>query len=165
MNRVELLADRLDAARKWTNNLLADVEAPLWFKCPAAGVGHVAWQVGHLAASQVALVPVRCLGLEPTKYVSDAFRATFGKGSTPVEVHSKYPPLAEIRDTFDRIHSQTLELIRGMAETDLDAPAVGEPHPYFTTKAGAIGIAAMHETFHAGQIALIRRLAGKAPLR
>ena len=76
MNTIDLLIDRLQTARKWTRDLLADIEDACWFDPPAPGVGHVAWQVGHLAASQVVLVHVRCFNRVYTEQVSASFRAT-----------------------------------------------------------------------------------------
>ncbi len=165
MNTLDVLIDRLQAARRWTCDLLADVEESRWFDAPAPGLGHVAWQIGHLAASQVALIHTRCFNKTYTDHLSASFRDTFGRGSKPVADRSAYPPIPDIRATFDRIHRESIDLISGMNPAELDAPVAGEPHPMFVSKAGAIGMAALHETFHAGQIALIRRLAGKAPLR
>ncbi len=165
MTRIELLIDRLQIARGWTRSLLADIEAERWFEMPAPGVGHVAWQIGHLAASQVVLIHVRCFDLAYTDVVPDLIRTTFGRGSTPVAGSAAYPPLAEIRALFDRIHDDAIDRIRGMKDSELDNQAGEEPHPLFKNKAGAIGTAALHETFHAGQIAMIRRIFGKAPLR
>ncbi len=165
MNKLEMLIDRLQVARTWTKGLLTDVEESRWFDPPAPGVGHVAWQVGHLASSQVALIHVRCFGREYTQHAPERFRQTFGKGSTPVADPTAYPPISEIRRMFDQLHRESIDLIRGMTDAELDEPTLGEAHPMFTTKAGAIGTAAIHETFHGGQIALIRRLAGKKPLR
>lgn len=165
MHTLELLIDRLQVARNWTCNLLADIEEARWFDAPAPGAGHVAWQVGHLAASQVVLIHVRCFERTYTDHLSALFRDQFGRGSTPVANPAAYPPISDIRTAFDRIHRESIEMISGMNREELDSPTAGEPHPMFSTKAGAIGMAAMHETFHAGQIALIRRLAGKPPLR
>ena len=165
MTTLDILIDRLQASRRWTGNLLADIEETRWFDPPAPGAGHVAWQVGHLAASQVVLVHTRCFDKVYTDHLSATFRDTFGRGSKPVADPKAYPPIAEIRAEFERIHRESIALIAAMDPRELDAPTSGDPHPMFTTKGTAIGMAALHETFHAGQIALIRRLAGKAPLR
>ncbi len=165
MTTLDILIDRLQRARRWTIDLIDNFEESKWFDAPAPGVGHVAWQLGHLAASQVVLVHTRCFNLNYTDHLSASFRDTFGRGSKPVADRAAYPPLADIRGTFDRIHNETIELIKKINPAELDTPAYGDPHPMFTHKAGAIGMTAMHECFHAGQIALIRRLAGKDPLR
>lgn len=160
-----MLLDRVTTARKWTNDLITDVEEAKWFDMPAGGIGHVAWQLGHLAASQVALVHMRCFGKKFTDVAPDSFRKTFGRGSEPVADRTKYPPLGEIRSEFDRIQADVLKLVSGLPDAALDEPAGAEPHPMFTTRCGAVGMVALHETFHAGQIAVLRRLFGKAPLR
>lgn len=165
MNRIGLLINRLQAARGWTKSLMADIEDARWFEAPAPGVGHVAWQVGHLAASQIALIHVRCCGMTFADAAPDGFIKTFGRGSTPVSDANAYPPLDEIRSRFERIHDDVIARVSAMNDGDLDAPAGSEPHPMFKSKAEAIAMAAMHESFHAGQIALMRRLWGKAPLR
>jgi hypothetical protein len=42
---------------------------------------------------------------------------------------------------------------------------VDNPHPMFSTKLGALMFCPFHEMLHAGQIGLLRRLFGNAPLR
>lgn len=165
MTQLELLIDRLQTARGWTKSLLADIEDSRWFEMPAPGVGHVAWQIGHLASSQVALVHMRCFNMKFGDVLEESIIPTFGRGSSPVADKSKYPPLAEIRAMFDRVHGDTVKLISGMKDADLESAVAGDPHPFFKLKSGAIGMTAMHETFHAGQIAMTRRIFGKAPLR
>lgn len=165
MKITDLLVDRLQTGRMWTNSLLADIEESRWFEMPHPGVGHVAWQVGHLAASQIVLIHVRCFGMAYTDVAPDSIRTTFARGSTPVADKSKYPSIAEIRALFDRVQNDVIHRVSGMSESELDEQAGAEPHPMLKYKAGAIAMAAMHETFHAGQIAMIRRIFGKAPLR
>jgi len=165
MNRKELLADRLDVARRWTQDLLDHTERTHWFRMPGDQIGHIAWQMGHLAVSQVALIHVRCFGLEEAEHITPEQKKLFGRGSTPVADMGAYPSLDEITALFDRIQTESLGLIRGMDEATLDEPTGDPPHPLFATRAGAIGTAAMHESFHTGQIAIIRRLAGLKPLR
>ncbi len=165
MTKLELLIDRLAAARRWTSSLLADIPEANWFDMPAPSTTHVAWQVGHLAVSQAALIHGRCFGRGIPDCVPAGFPQAFGRGSTPVPDAARQPTIAEIRATFERLHAEAMDLIAGLSESDLAQPAGTEPHPMFTTKEGAIAMAFMHETFHAGQIALLRRLAGQPALR
>ncbi len=165
MNIVELLADRMDTARNWTLDLLEDIEEARWFAAPAPGVQHIAWQVGHLGSSQVALIHARCCGKSPDDCLPAGFREKFGRGSKPVPDGTAYPSIESIRGTFDRVHAETLELIRSFDADRLDEPATGEPHPMFKTKGECIATTISHETFHAGQIALTRRIFGKAAIR
>ncbi|HUN82092.1 MAG TPA: DinB family protein [Phycisphaerae bacterium] len=163
MDTKQLLIERLETARRWTNGLLEDIETGTWFDAPGQGLGHCAWQIGHLAASQIVLLHMRCFGRQFADCAPAEYQGLFARGSTPVADAKAYPPLATIRDFFDHTQKDCLEMIRSMPESELDKPT--EPHPMFSTKAGAISMLNMHECFHAGQIALIRRLRGKAPLR
>jgi len=165
MNAIDLLVNRVVVARKWTQTLLNDIEETRWFDAPAPGVQHVAWQVGHLAASQTALMHFRCFGKKPEEHVPAGFIAQFGRGSTPKAERSAYPPLPEIRVIFDRIQEETIALMKSISPAELSAPTNGDPHPMFENKGQCFAMVAMHEAFHAGQIALTRRIFGKSPLR
>lgn len=165
MTTLDLLIERLIAARRWTTNLLADVEESRWFDCPAPGIQHIAWQVGHLAASQAVLLHNRCFNIPLAEVVPESFTKQFGRGSKPVADASAYPPIADIRRMFDGVQADCLTRIRQLSLPDLELPAFGDPHPMFTTRGEAVAMAVMHEAFHAGQIALTRRLFGKAALR
>lgn len=165
MTITDLLVERLMLARKWTELLLADIEEFRWFEMPCSPTGHVAWQVGHLAASQIVLVHHRCGDRPLAEALPEAIRLMFGRGSTPVADPTRYPPISEIRSLFERTQQEVIGMVRRFSVTDLESPAGTEPHPMFTTKAGAISMAFMHETFHGGQIAMLRRAFGKAALR
>lgn len=165
MRMSDLLINRLQTGRKWTHSLISDIDEARWFEMPNGVTGHVAWQLGHIAASQVVLLHNRCFGKAFTDVLPDAMRLTFARGSTPVADSSKYPSIVEIRSMFERVHNDAIERVRTLGEADFDAPAGDEPHPLFRNKGEAILMAAMHETFHAGQIAMIRREFGMPALR
>ena len=63
-----------------------------------------------------------------------------------------------------RVHHQALAELPMVDDAELDNPT-DPPHPVFKTKLGAIDFSSQHELVHAGQIAMLRRLMGKAPLR
>ncbi len=59
------------------------------------------------------------------------------------------------------VQHKSLKAIQEMDDTFLGGPALGpggKPHPLFDDRRGAISHASRHEAFHAGQLALIRRL-------
>src|SRR5450755_4734395 len=85
-------------------------------------------------------------------------------GSQPVAGAANNPPLAEIERVFDGVHALSLAELAGRTDEEMDVP-LDQPRPLFKTKLGAVEWCAQHEFVHAGQIALLRRLMGKAPLR
>jgi len=162
---IEHLIDRLEAAARWTNDLTKDIDEGRWFEAPREDLGHVAWQLGHIAVSRIALVHVRCGERTVEDCCDPHLVKIFGRGSTPVANPESYPALGVIRALYTETHEQVLKLVRELPADALQKETAGPPHPMFNDKAGAISMAAMHECFHCGQLALMRRLWGMPALR
>jgi hypothetical protein len=164
--RFEIALKQIGFAREYTLGLIADIEDADWFRQPPGTTTHVAWQVGHLAVAEygLGLFRIRGRGDGDAELLTSSFRKQFGKGSTPTGDAAKHPSPAEIRQVLDNVHQQVLRELAGRSEAELDVP-VDEPHALFDTKLGALFFCSLHEMMHAGQIGLLRRLLGKAPLR
>ncbi len=166
MRDVDTLIESIDGSRDWTLKLIADLEDGDWTFQPADGLHHALWICGHLASSQQTLVLMRVLGHAKAH---EEFVAHFphGDGVKSASAHA-YPSATAVRDTMAAIHGDVLDGIRSMSAEHLGEPCGGPggaAHPHYTTKRGAILHCARHEAFHAGQLALIRRLIGKPFLR
>ena len=166
MSQLELAMKQIRIARLYTKDMLSHIDDADWFSQPSEGVTHVAWQVGHLAVAQYGLALKRVWGeqQEDEELIPTEFRKQFGKGSVPVPDRDAYPSPDEIRVVFDGVYKQTLDELKDLPEESLSESA-GDPHPMFKTKLEALQWCASHEFIHAGQIALLRRLFGSAPLR
>lgn len=167
MSRLAMVVNEMEFARAYSLQLIESVHEADWFRMPPAGVTHVGWQVGHLAVAKYSLTLRRMRGEQPAdeQLVSAEFRGLFGIGSEPTPDAAKYPAPAEIRAVFDRVHEAGLATAKGLSDEGLDQPAIGGAHPVFKTKLGALLWCARHEMLHAGQIGLLRRQLGQAPLR
>jgi uncharacterized damage-inducible protein DinB len=162
---LDLAIEQIVFARNYTVKLLETVPESAWFRMPAEGVTHVAWQVGHLAMAEYRLTLERTRGRQPgdEQLISDAFLLQFGRESVPDAEPSHYPDPAEIREVFDRVHRQALHELPRLDDAELAEPPL-KPHPLFTTRLGGLHWCSQHELLHAGQIALLRRLLGQSPL-
>jgi uncharacterized damage-inducible protein DinB len=156
---LRLAIEQIVFARNYTNWLLGQTPTAEWYRQPAGGVSHVAWQAGHLAYAEYRLALWRIRGERPEDegLFSPKFKRLFGADSVPQE-ESAYPP-DEIRAALDRVHSQVLRELPGLGEDELDRP-VPHPHPFAKTKLLALLWCAHHEMLHAGQIGLLRRQLG-----
>ena len=166
MSSLSLANERIERARGYTLQLLADVEDELWFTQPAGSPTHIAWQVGHIAMAQYAVCLMRVRDAQPgdREIMSRPFRKQFSKGSTPVADPSANPSAAEIRTVFNAVHAQVMKELPTFDEEELQQE-LAAPHEMFTTKIAALHFSADHEMLHAGQIGLLRRLLGKEPVR
>ncbi len=160
------IIEQIKFARAYTLTMLADIDESDWFVMPAGAPTHIAWQVGHIAMAEYGLALFRQRGRKPEDMdlMSSVFRKLFSRGSVPDMDAAKYPSPAEIRQTFDRVHEQALLEITTFTAEQLsqpcDPPTVGP-----ATNMGALLLCPMHEMVHVGQIGVLRRLMGKAPVR
>lgn len=166
MRLSEALALQLDGARDWTLRLLADLHGDDWVFQPAPGLAHPLWICGHLAVSQHVLIHVRCLD---RPLLDESFASNYPIGG-PIRSTAEhgYPDSEHVLRVMADVHAATLAAVRGMSDELLSEPAYGQggaPHPHYKDKLGAVAHCARHEAFHAGQLALIRRLRGKPFLR
>jgi DinB superfamily len=166
ISRIELALERLRRTRAFTESFLSDLTEPEWHWTPSEFTTHVAWQVGHLAVAQYSLCLRRIRGENAAdrEFISEEFFDAFKLGSKPIAEPSQGPSVEEIKRVFDTVLQRSLAELSGRSDKELDVP-LEQPRPAFKTMLGAIEWCPQHELVHAGQIALLRRLMGKAPLR
>jgi len=165
MSRLHDAIDQIVFSRKYTINLLDTINVADWFRMPSEGVTHVAWQVGHLAMAQYRLGMLCLRGTRPADdaLIPPNFILAFRRESVADPDPGKYPPPADIRATFDRVHEHLLTELATMPESDLDLPLL-TPHRLSATRIACLRWCAAHEMLHGGQIGLLRRLLGHRPL-
>lgn len=159
------LRDQLMLARRYTCELLDDIAPDQWFTQPAGLGTHVAWQVGHLAMAELRLCVFYLRPMTPADHavMSDAFMAHFRKGAVPSADPQAYPPWEDILRTFHAVHEYVLANWRDYATIDLLTPCLPH-HRVGKVKLDMLAWVTRHEMIHAGQIGLLRRLLGRAPL-
>jgi hypothetical protein len=164
MTPLALALDQIAFARRYTLGFLDGLDPADWFRMPAEGVTHIAWQVGHLAFAQYRLALERVRGVRPdvASLITPAFLQTFGRDSVPDPDPARYPPVAEIRRVLDAVHVQVMRDLADHPADDLANPPL-TPHRLARTKLDVLLWCGQHELVHAGQIALLRRLSGRAP--
>ena len=165
MSRLAVAVEQLVTVRKYSLNLIDDIDPADWLRQPREGVSHVAWQVGHLATAEYWLTLNRIRGrkAEDAELLSDEFVQRYGRLTTPDPDPAKNASPTELRATLERVHAQTLQELSQLSEAVLDEP-VSNAHRMFTTKGQALLWCAQHEMLHAGQIGLLRRQLGYPPL-
>lgn len=165
MSRLSDAFDQMVLVRRFTNEMLATIPESDWFHMPPQGVTHVAWQVGHLAMAEFKLMLERQRGSQrgDEQLITPAFLAAFARMSVVDPDPAKYPSLAEIRATFDRVHERVLVEVPTYLDSDLDAPLTVS-HRICKTRIDFLRWCSAHEMSHAGQIGLLRRLFGHAPI-
>jgi uncharacterized damage-inducible protein DinB len=120
------------------------------------GGSSIHWIVGHLLATRSAAL--RLLG-EPPLW-SDAEAAPFARGSRPADPQEVPVPFEHLLDDLRRSDDLIRAGLDRVCDEDLGAP-LGQG------RAGTVGDQLVkfhyHEGYHAGQIGVLRRVAGRPP--
>ncbi len=163
---LQLATQQIVFARTMLLPLLEDIGEEEWFAMPAGLPTHLAWQVGHIAMAEYGLTLFRIRGRQEIdlQLMSSSFRKLFSRGTVPTADTSKYPSGAEILATFHRVHEQAMAELPTYTEEQLNEP-VDMPYAGYPNKLGCLLFCSHHEMLHAGQIGLLRRMLGKAPIR
>lgn len=167
--------DQVIAQMNWTRQyslqLIDSIPEELWYVRPSLGEGrycgtHVAWQVGHLAVSQYGLMLFRQRGRSPgdLELMPGWLRKQFGRGTTPSPTAEGMPTPQDLLLRLSNIHAQAIEEVSKLSAETLAEPT-DMPFTAYPIKLGALLFTPIHESLHAGQIGLIRRLHGLAPIR
>jgi hypothetical protein len=157
---------QVDFARRYTLGLLENVPEELWPVVPVGGSSHIAWQVGHLAVSQYGLMLFRQRGRAEgdLELMPGWLRKRFGRGSVPPTAPSDIPSKAELLDCLDKIHTASMAALPTFTAEQLMEPTE-MPYAVHPIKLGALLFCPLHESIHAGQIGVLRRMLGLAPVR
>ena len=154
--------------RQYTQKLIETVPHDLWYTMPPGTTTHVAWQVGHLAVSQYGLMLFRQRGRVEAdiELMPGWLRKNFGRGSQPATANPnvKQPTPETLLEHFNAIHAQACAEVSRLPYATLIEPS-DMPYAAYPIKLGALLFSPLHESIHAGQIGILRRLHGLEPLR
>ncbi len=164
MTAIEFIRMGLETSKAATLGLIEDMkDAPLT-QPTAKGGNHPLWILGHLAYSEANVVNHIILGNEnPLIH----WKGLFGDGGEPVADAARYPSMKELTEAFDVARSNTLGVLDGLAESDLDQPSKNCPpdrEAFFGTIGKCFLILTLHPAMHRGQVADARRVLGRQPL-
>lgn len=158
--------EQMSWTRQYSLQLIESIPRELWYVQPSSATTHVAWQVGHLAVSQYGLMLFRQRGRAPgdLELMPGWLRKQFGRGTTPSAFNEKSPRPDELLKRLNAIYECAQHEVRSFTAEQLAEP-IEMPYAAYPIKLGALLFCPIHESLHAGQIGMLRRLHGLDPLR
>lgn len=120
---------------------------------------HILWLTGHIACA----MDWMSAGAMGTPFeVPQRFAPLFSFGSQPIPDASAYPGLGELMGMLNRAIEATVARTMTLRDEDLtrELPEGFPVAKFFPTIGDLLAGAACHTTYHAGQIALLRRAQG-----
>lgn len=157
---------QMEFARNYTLGLISEIPEDLWQKAPEGLPSHFAWQIGHLAVAQYGLMLFRQRGRAEgdVDLMPGWFRKRYSRGTNALGDTTPHPDRQTMLEMLSRIHSASMEFMR-QTSADLLMEPTEMPFAAYPIKLGAFLFCPLHESIHSGQIGLLRRAHGLAPIR
>ncbi len=158
MNVKDLLRHNIEFTHFITKKYVEDITDDEMLVRAVPGSNHLAWQLGHLIASERWLL--EGIGADAPD-LPQGFDDKHGKNNTESDDPGDFLTKAEYIALMEQMHEAAEAAIDKTDEAGLDEPSPEKLRSYFPTVGSVLYMAGGHEMMHTGQIAAIRRKLGK----
>ena len=129
---------------------------------PAPGMNHIAWQLGHLIASEHKMIDMVCPGVMPP--LPPDFAEQHAKETAASDAASMFLSKQEYPRLMDEQRQGTFAALVKFDEEALAQPTPEQIRYMGPTTADVFNVQAGHWLMHSGQWVVVRRTLGKPPL-
>ena len=119
-----------------------------------------AWIIGHLILSERGTLGR--FGVSDLPALPQGFEKRFSRDEGCPQA-SEFGDVSMLMPLFEKHRALLIDAVTRAAAQQLDQP-LEKAHPMFATLGELAGFMALHSTMHAGQITIIRRSLGRAPI-
>jgi hypothetical protein len=162
MNAREAIKLSYGAPDQICRGYLADLKDSDLLVRPVAGANHIAWQLGHLIATEYETIESICPG--SSKPLPAGFKEKHTKPTAISDDPKAFCTKDEYLKLYDQVRAGTLKALDTVKEADFDKPGPESMRSYCPTVAAVFELHPHHWLMHAGQWAVVRRKLGKPPL-
>jgi len=129
---------------------------------PGAGCNHLAWQLGHLIASEVSLLNGVCPNAAAE--LPSGFAERYSKATASIDSPSSFDTKDAYLKLMDANKAAALKAIASVSEDRLSESGPDHFKPMFPTVGSVLLLVATHGLMHCGQFVPVRRSLGKPVL-
>jgi hypothetical protein len=159
MNTQDAITKTLKSSSAVLHRYVDDFSDAELMQRPGPGCNHIAWQLGHLIASENQLLEMVApgAGVElPAGFVEQHSKEK-KDDDNPEHFLSKQ----SYQELFEKVHAASYAAIAKMSDAELDKPGPARFQPMFPTVGDVVILIATHGLMHAGQFVPVRRKLGK----
>ncbi len=162
----EVLRDQLLAAFDWTDKAVEDlfdaIPADQFAHQPCPGANHAFWTLGHLATVNQYFLKTLA-GRDGALF--EKYKAMFFAKSQPNPDIASYPSIDTVREYFKTSRAAFRSWIESLDDEQLMRPAPEGFQKFAPTLGNILMRLQWHEGMHYGQLTVIRKSLGLAPIR
>lgn len=159
MDAKDTLRDTLNLSHFVLSSYFKDLSDADLLRRPGAGCNHLAWQLGHLIASECGLLNGIRAGSAPE--LPAGFKERHGKENSASDNPADFGTKQQYLELTEKVHAATLALLEAYPEADFALPAPESFRKMFPTMGSIFVLIATHPMMHAGQFVPVRRALGK----
>lgn len=162
MEAKQVIRNALDSTMFILQTYLSDLTDEELLIQPGEGANLPAWQLGHLILSEDRLL-AEFPGYKPVEWPA-GFAERHSRGQTASTERTGWASKAQYLELYGQVRANTLAVLDGLSNEDLDTPSKGAMAKFAPTYAAVLILASNHTLMHGGQLAVLRRKLGKAVL-
>lgn len=124
-----------------------------WLERPDDSANHLLWIAGHVVVSRAGAL--KLLGGQ----WSAPWEKLFARGAK-LAGREEYPSPAEVLRAWKEVTEKLAEALPNASKEILDQPSAKGAPSLDGTRGGTVGFLCLHETYHMGQLGLVRKTLG-----
>jgi hypothetical protein len=158
MTAKDIIRNTIDTCHGVLTSYISDLTDEELLMRPVPEANHIAWQLGHVAASEremMIMAGYEMPDLPPD--FAECYTPETSKSDDPAKFHKKDEYLAAL----EQQRTATLATLDAMPDAKLDEPSPEPMQSYAPTIGSAFNLLGIHEMMHAGQFVAVRRKLGK----
>lgn len=156
----KLLKDQIVLANEKMTKLISDIPAEKWFETPDVITSNINWQIGHIILANYLHGIASISGISNTlreKINVPDYIKFYGPKSNPSQFEQEKPSKKKLLEVYEFTQSIILKNVDDITDSELEKNTE-VPNPSVTTKYQALLWLAQHQSWHNGQIAILKRL-------
>jgi uncharacterized damage-inducible protein DinB len=162
MNGSKVVETALGSTQHLLNWFVSDLSDADLLVRPTPGSNHIAWQLGHVIASETRMA--RQLPGASYPSLPAGFEEQHGKETANQEPPKGFLSKTQYVDLFNKVREATKAATAKLSESDLEKPTEGPMAQFAPTLAALLLLVSNHSLMHAGQFSVVRRKLGKPVL-
>lgn len=158
--KARILREQILLAKEKTDKLLVSIPIEKWDDTPDIIQSNLNWQIGHIILANY-LHGIASISGVHTEFREKAnvpdYIKFYGPKSNPTDFKEEKPSGEELMEVYEFCLSIILENLENLTDTDLEKDTE-VPNPSVKNKYQALMWLSQHQSWHNGQIAVLKRL-------
>lgn len=160
MTSNDVIVNSLTVSAMLLERYTADLTPAEYLHRPCGDANCAAWLIGHLILTE--RNGLKRLGVTDVPALPEGFEQRFSRDPAAPKA-SDFGDVTALMPLFKQHRGMLIEAVKRATPEQLATP-LEKPHPMFATVGESANFIALHVTMHAGQVTIIRRSLGRAPL-